>query len=245
MNAIRKITEVFLDIIWPPACPVCGDSIPRGQDICVPCATLLSAPVNRCILCGAELLDHSDQHTCDPLPAHTSCVIIASDYEDSQHAIHAFKYRSNTVVGEFLAERLAMAVSEHERADDISLVIPVPIHRARQRERGYNQAELPATSAAKMLDIPMRTDLLVRTRDTGPQVGLDAGGRRRNVSGAFEVSDAVIVAGLTILLVDDVITTGATMSECADVLLQAGAESVIAAAIARPRPSMRPESATV
>jgi ComF family protein len=117
------------------------------------------------------------------------------------------------------------------------MVIPVPLHASRRRERGYNQAELLARAFASMQGLPVRTDVLMRVRATEAQTHLSQAERRRNVAGAFALSDpmaAKMIAGRRIMLVDDVTTTGSTLDAAAEPLRAAGAASVWGLAFARP-----------
>lgn len=137
--------------------------------------------------------------------------------------VYALKYRNVRAS----APRLAELMSAHlmERSGTADIIAPVPLHLTRERERGYNQSELLAREISKSTSIAMATDVLARTRNTPPQVSMSTPDeRRQNVIGAFEcVGD---VAGKRVLLVDDVVTTGATVAECSAQLRQAGAFSI-------------------
>ncbi len=113
------------------------------------------------------------------------------------------------------------------------MVIPVPLHRRRQRQRGYNQSELLARSAARVLRFPLYPDGLKRKRETLPQSGLTDRQRMENVQAAFEIGSGLPVQGRQILLVDDILTTGATLNACARVLLASGAAGVDVLTLAR------------
>lgn len=119
------------------------------------------------------------------------------------------------------------------------LLLPVPLHRTRQRSRGYNQAQLLAEQLAKLTRVPLAARNCVRVRDTKPQTGLRGAERRKNVRGAFAVNKPEQVKGASILLIDDVLTTGATLDACAVALRRAGAETVRALTLARARPGAR------
>jgi len=141
--------------------------------------------------------------------------------------VHSLKYRSYTTVVERLAVPLMLGVIDAGSRFDA--VVPVPLHRSRLRRRGFNQAELLARGVARKINSPVSGTLQVvrRTRD---QVELSAAGRRANVSGAFRARGRV---GGKLLLIDDVYTTGATMSECAETLVRAGAREVHAVSLCR------------
>lgn len=146
-------------------------------------------------------------------------------------AIHAFKYEGMFAVAEPLATLLVDNWPAWEQA--IDLVIPIPLHPERERERGYNQSALLVRHLSRQLGLPRDEDVLWRTRHTTPQVGLSVEQRRRNVRGAF-AADSAGVAGKHLLLVDDVFTTGATLASAAGALLARGAQSVRGYCLARP-----------
>ncbi|MBI3933784.1 MAG: ComF family protein [Acidobacteria bacterium] len=133
-------------------------------------------------------------------------------------------------LGKFLADAL-----ERLNAGSLDLVLPVPLHRRRERQRGFNQAGLLAERVGKLCDIRRGGKDCVRVRDTPPQTGLRGAARRRNVKGAFAVPHPERIHGLRILLVDDVLTTGATADACARALKQAGAQGVWVLTLARAR----------
>jgi ComF family protein len=160
------------------------------------------------------------------------------EYRDGVRGlIHLLKYERVIPVARPLGGMLAQAIAEllADCRGSMPLLIPVPLHKSRRRSRGFNQSELIARSAARRL--PQRLELvcgaLVRQRDTVSQVGLSREERIANVRGAFRVADAARVKSREIMLVDDVMTTGTTLSECARVLKHAGAERVWAATVAR------------
>jgi ComF family protein len=145
-------------------------------------------------------------------------------------AIHAFKYNGIAAAAGPLSGLMASAWGQWGLAADV--IVPVALHPTRERERGYNQATLLARQLSRQLELPLAEAGLERTRITRPQVGLSAGERLRNVSGAFR-ADADLVAGKAVLLVDDVCTTGATINAAAEALLASGASAVSAYCIAR------------
>lgn len=149
-----------------------------------------------------------------------------------RHLIHLLKYRGMEPLARPLAERLASLVPQ---AGTIDLIVPVPLHRRRRRHRGFNQSELLAAELGRLVRLPVDRRLLRRRRDTETQTGLTHRQRRLNVQGAFEVRRPERVAGKTIALVDDVITTGATAAACALTLRRAGAARVVVLALARAR----------
>ena len=149
--------------------------------------------------------------------------------------IHLLKYEHATPVAAPLGKMLARASGELVDASATPVVIPVPLHRRRRRSRGFNQSELIARAAVKHLPrkLEVLTGALIRQRDTVSQVGLSREERIENVRDAFCVAQPSPIQGRDILLVDDVMTTGTTLSECARVLKQAGAKRVWAVTVAR------------
>ena len=153
--------------------------------------------------------------------------------------IHLLKYEqvrpAANVLGRMLAEVIVGLSQSFKEAR--LLVVPVPLHARKLRQRGYNQAELIACAAMKLKpageQLTIKTGILARLRETKSQIGLTRHQRRENMRGAFRVVEPVLVQGREILLVDDVFTTGTTVSECARVLRRAGAARVWAATVAR------------
>ena len=147
--------------------------------------------------------------------------------------LHQFKYGRATWLCEDLADLLHGCVLAHYASEEVDIVVPVPLHGQKQRDRGYNQAALLAAALAPRLGRPCAGDVLARTRATPTQTRLRAGQRRTNVRNAFAVRGPEWVRGRTALLVDDVMTTGATLSEVAATLKRAGAWRVWGATVAR------------
>ncbi len=151
--------------------------------------------------------------------------------------VHLMKYEQVLPLAPVLGRMLASSIEEilPGCGDTLPLVVPVPLHKSKQSERGFNQAELIARVAVRHLPLPVEvaTGVLVRQRETISQVGLSREERIANMRDAFRVREKRHVQGRTVIVVDDVMTTGTTLSECARVLKQAGAERVWAATVAR------------
>jgi len=149
-------------------------------------------------------------------------------------AIHQFKYEGLRSLAAPLGQLMSRAWSELVPVDGLDAIVPVPLHPARQRERGYNQASLLARELSRSLHCPVVEDELVRVKATTPQIDLSAEQRRANVQGAFRCTKGSL-AGKRVLLVDDVCTTGATLEAAAAALYQAGVVSVWSFTLARAR----------
>jgi len=213
-----------------------------------------------CRICG-EALDLEGVRYAGQYPAEglvcTSCRMVAPEFEravayavyqeEVREMVHLLKYQQMRPVAKPLGRMLARAIEtlEIESLGEEILIVAVPLFRAKERERGYNQAELLANAALVELQksLPLwklRTEhnILRRVRDTESQFTLTPSGRRRNLRGAFAVDRGEVVVNRGILLVDDIYTTGATARECARVLRRAGAAKVWVATVARAQREM-------
>lgn len=222
------MARTFWDWLFPPHCAACGA---RGAWLCATCLGALPRIVPPfCPHCGEPQrqagLCLRCRENASSLEGMRSLGLYAGPL---QRAIWALKYEGLRVLAEPLAVLLADYCGEHPLPAD--LIIPVPLHRRRERRRGYNQSALLGRALAGRLGLPYRPDLLVRLRDTPPQVGKSQEERRRNMEGAFAAGKAPV--GARILLVDDVLTTGATLEACAAPLKAAGAASVWGLTLAR------------
>lgn len=148
-------------------------------------------------------------------------------------AIHDLKYRGVIAAGAILGNLLASCVRVSLPVEEYDRILPVPLHRKRLRERGFNQSLLLAEVLAREFSLTLDFQSLRRRVHTSPQIGLGKGERSVNVRNAFEVVRKAEIEGSRILLVDDVYTTGSTVGECARVLLEGGARSVSVATLAR------------
>lgn len=145
--------------------------------------------------------------------------------EPVSQAVYRFKYKNKRYYGRIFAAEMAKSCGSHVRRWGIEEIIPVPLHPARKRARGYNQADILAEELGRILDIPVNRKVLYRVRNTKPQKNLDNMQRTRNLKGAFAVSKQQGVKK-AVLLVDDIYTTGSTIHKAAYMLKLAGAEKV-------------------
>lgn len=145
--------------------------------------------------------------------------------------IHQFKYREKKYLAVPLSKLLVDFAQRHLKEEKFDYVVPIPLYRARQKKRGYNQAELLAQVLGGAINKPVLINLIERRKKTRPQFGLNKDERFENLSGAFEISESgkeivPTIAGKTVLLIDDLATTGATLDECAKVLKTVGVSEV-------------------
>lgn len=217
-----RLVGRIVDFVLPPSCPGCGR---EGRPICDAC---WRAFVSREAVAAGVAIGLPAE-----LPAPLLQLEWAAPYEGPvRAALHALKYGGETR----LAEPLGLAVARRWAAAGAGgdVLVPVPIHAARRRERGYDQAELLAVAAGRALGL-VSASALERVRTTTPQFELGRRERAANVAGAFRVVDPGFVAGRWVILVDDVVTTGATLAACARALLGGGAAAVSAVTVARER----------
>lgn len=232
-----SLTELA-GVVLPPCCPLCKEeSVPRPGSFCPTCsAGIRTVESPRCPRCALPYTgDTPHDHLCEEClrrkPPYER-VLAGAHYEGPlREAIHRFKYRGviglEQALASFVCERFAGEIRDFSP----DLLIPVPLHVSRLRQRTYNQALLLARRLGQRLSIPTEGRLLQRTRATDSQQQLSARGRRANLRGAFAGSGEL--AQRRLLLIDDVMTTGATVEECSRELLRCGAESVLVVVLAR------------
>ncbi len=229
---LRLLARMF----FPSVCPVCLSLAPVcGQDLCAPCGELLKELSNpRCPGCGGSL-DTALAVCADCLRADTrpwqAAVSVFPFRGPARELIHRFKYSGHTYLAPVLASRMAGSWRAHG-AGDPDVIVPVPLHWRKRLRRGYNQALLLALHLSDALGVPMRR-LIRRKRWTTQQAMLDFSARQANMGGVFSLCRGTDPSGLHILLVDDVLTTGATLSSAAQNLMQSNASAVSVITAAR------------
>ncbi len=222
------MVQLPVDFIYPPLCLLCGTYLQAGAVlICGECFRRLP---------WLEDPDIPSQFLRTPLskPLHFDRAIALFDYQDSIGTlIHFFKYSGGRALAQPFGEALGEAL--RDGAYEARAIIPVPLHPGRRRERGYNQSELLARAMAARAGMALWPAALHRVVATPPQARMGRQKRLRNLRGAFVAPDPEALRAGRFVLVDDVLTTGHTLDECARVLLENGAAGVIAATIARVR----------
>ena len=228
-----------LNALLPPRCLACGILVEQAGALCGDCwesVDFLGPPL--CACCGVpfdyDLGDDAICGQCSREPPPLDRIRAVMVYGDtSRRLVAGFKYRDRTEGGPAYARWMARAGAE--LLGQSELILPVPLHWTRLFTRRYNQSALLAQGLGRAADRPVAMTLLRRTRRTPPQVRLSGAARQRNVTGAFAVrpDKAHAVEGRHLLLVDDVLTTGATLSACAKALRRAGAAAVDALVLAR------------
>jgi len=228
------VANAFMDILFPPLCPLCASAIlERNDGLCRACGERFALRLIReplCLICGAPFRNASGGgHACGSCIKTPPSFIRARSlyaYEgEVRKAVHELKYRWGAMLGPALGRVMAHAVTRMEFTAD--MVVPVPLHKNKIKKRGFNQSVILARHLARALSWKLDITNLVRSRPTLSQVGLASGQRRKNVAGAFDVKDAELFRYRSVLLVDDVFTTGATVGECSRVLKKAGARVAV------------------
>lgn len=233
----RATARLMLDALLPPQCLACHTIVDSPGNLCAACFSRftfitpphcercglpLETPVIEDVVCGACLKD-------PPTYAHARAAFVYN--ADSRRLVLKLKHGDRTDAAAHLARWLHRAGNELIARCDV--IVPVPLHRWRFLMRTYNQASLLANKVGVLADKPVCADALVRIKRTSSQGGLDRVARRRNVAKAFTVNRPAAVTGRRVLLIDDVLTTGATANACATMLLKAGAAAVDVLVLAR------------
>lgn len=221
-----------LDFIYPQRCPVCQTALSSGRELmCQNCMfkfrekKRLLGPY--CPSCKRQLPSLSDGCECEESDPALEALFSLGVYDEEMKAlIENFKYKRKRRLGSFLSELLSESLLDSAKLPRADFIVAVPLHKRKLRERGFNQSKIIASQLSEKLGIPALSDSVIRKRNTRTQTGLSREERRKNVKDAFKLTGKVDLKGRRLLLVDDVLTTGATMSECARTLKSAGAERI-------------------
>jgi len=231
-SALSYLGREAVRIVLPSWCVVCGEELPwdaRVASCCVSCwGTLPKITQTKCVSCALPLPGnlHCIECLADPLPVDW-CEAWGAYRGALEKLLQALKFEHH----DFLDDALASLLEETLRDREFDVIAGVPMHAAKERKRGYNQAELLARALSRRIEIQCDMTLLTRRRDRGTQSSLPKRDRAANVRGAFAASSRV--KGKSILIVDDICTTGETLRACAAALTAAGAARVCAVAVAK------------
>lgn len=228
---LRTLLSDCLALFFPQACLACQEPLAAGE-------------THLCTTCRVEL-PYTDYHRLPPdqnplsrrfwgrLPVqHVLSYLRFLRHGRTQQLLHQLKYRGQRHVGHTLGCLYGAELAEAGLAREFEVVVPVPLHPRKLARRGYNQAEAFGSGLAEMLRCPSRAHALRRTTHTDSQTRKSRAERWQNVAAVFEVAEPAAVAGRHVLLVDDVLTTGATLEACGNALLAAGARAVSIATVA-------------
>lgn len=227
--------QTILDIIYPVRCPVCGEIvIPKGDRICPSCiAKIPYVKEPRCMKCSKplELEEKEYCSDCERKQYHFDKGLSVWVYNDEmRQSIANFKYHSKKEYAKFYVNEMVRLYDKMIMKLAPDVVVPVPVHRSKYLERGYNQADILAKGIGKALGLPVMSHLLIRNRKTLPQKKLSNKERLRNLQEAFRFDQKELIRNhvkiTKVLLVDDIYTTGSTIEACTNVLKANGIEQV-------------------
>lgn len=217
---VKKWFSKLMDCFYPPHCVFCGKVISSGKQVCNQCIHEIK-PINsvkriKLVNCGKTI----------------SCVVPYAYQNHVKNSIIQFKFHNKRKFSEYYAEKMAELIMSSYKALHIDVVTSVPISNDRLKIRGYNQSELIAVELVKLLNLQYKP-LLIKKAENKEQHKLSMREREKNVKGVYQAINLNLIQGKTILVIDDIVTTGATLSECAKELFQANAKEVFCAAVAQ------------
>lgn len=215
-NICNRIRELF-QLFFPETCDVCGNALRQGEHIlCTTC--LLDIP--------QIYLHNKENNPTEKMFVGQIPFVRATSFFNYQkqsnfaHLIHKLKYQNRDDIGIFLGEMFGVELQKSGFLDDIDGIVPIPLHPKRQRKRGYNQSFMLAQGIAKITNIAVYDSAVIRAINTKTQTKKNKNERVQNVKEIFQVVDAELLANKHILILDDVITTGATCVSCAETILK-------------------------
>jgi ComF family protein len=237
--------RAMVDLLYPPGCMICRRALmPEEKTLCLMCRARLSpAPAWQCKLCGATGGGEPPEpgracHLCPSLDAsYQGAFAVTGYFAESARAVHLFKYERRLELGRVMAElmRERLTPSLQKMGRRLDCIVPVPLHWARRMQRGFNQSHMLARALAESSGLAYAPRLLRRVRYTRRQALIPHERRAANIEGAFALCGKPELRNKGVLLVDDVVTTGVTINECAKVLKHAGVREVWVACFARAR----------
>jgi len=246
LSGTATISRGLFAALFPSDCRLCGAPLANISrlPVCTACILAMN-PISgqTCDICGERLpglqrlSDLQACSACQNTRPHFARATAYGAYQDElRELVHLLKYDRVLPATGVLGGMLAEAIDKLDVGSETLLVVPIPLHVSKRRQRGFNQSELIARAALKKsgrANFQLSTHALVRERPTVSQIGLTRPQRAENIRGAFEAAHPGRVVGRSVLLVDDVLTTGTTASDCARVLRKAGAKTVLVATVAR------------
>jgi len=222
---MKRALRRFLDALFPPRCGLCAKPAALDSEgVCGRCRAALSGLSAKSVRLNRSLLGECRIDEAAAIYAYR---------EPVKGAIHRLKFYGSKRAGLCLGACMARAVDPGILAG-VDFVTAVPVTKRRRKTLGYNHAEVLAGQFCRLLDLPCRFDVLVKVVDNTSQSQLDAGKRPANVRGAYAVAQGAELSGKCVLLIDDVLTTGSTLNECAAALKEAGARRVVCLTVAHP-----------
>lgn len=229
LNPLKQFFNCIIDFIYPKICPLCAMKIEENGQFCPQCMDRLVDSMTVTVNRGKQ----DFQHLVGEI--HFDEVLICWNYTtDMEKLLHMVKYQRGKRLGRLLGIKAGEALKKYFEGWNDSVMVPVPLHKIRHRERGYNQSEILSQGLAEHIPLTIESKILVRHRKTLSQTLLPIQERQKNVEGAFNVIEPNFFKGKRVLLVDDVCTSGSTLNSCAYSLKNAGVEGIVCVALARP-----------
>lgn len=229
MAYIQK-NYLIKNLLFPPRCPGCETIVSEPGRVCDVCREKLPYIKGaRCLCCSQPVNDEITEYCNDCKKVRHQFIAGCAvwDYDDMMaHSIANYKYHDKKEYALFYANEMIRLHGDWIRKTETEALLPVPIHKRKKRERGYNQAQILAELIGNKMGIPVYTNALLRKRYTNPQKGFSRMERVKNLEDAFEVREECLNGVRKITLIDDIYTTGATMDACASVLKDAGIQEV-------------------
>lgn len=224
----KKIYDAILDFIFPRRCPVCDGVVKYGSFICRECRPLLiKVKEPRCYTCGRSLKNSDYEYCIDCQNKHHKYDkgLALYEYNSVCNSIYKFKYKERAEYGDYFSREMALSFKSEIKKWNADAIIPVPLHKRKQRARGYNQAAILAKSLSDYLNIPYFPQIVIRKRNTLPLKELDPESRQINLENAFIIRlDGVKLN--RVIIVDDIYTTGTTIDEIAGLLKKNNVQKV-------------------
>ena len=218
----------MLDFFLPRFCISCANKLGNEERfICNPCFSKIELTTSIRI---QEEFNRKFLH--DKFVSNFYSAFVFHDNSAIQKLIHSLKYEQNYLLGIFLGKKTGQILNDFITKLNVDLIIPIPLHHLRKAERGFNQSQEISKGLSKELNISIKNNILSRTKFTKTQTKFTLIERKLNIEGAFKLKHKKEISGKKIILVDDVITTGATTSECAKLLVENGADKVYAISVA-------------
>lgn len=214
---IQNLIRDFTNLLYPQLCPACDAPLHNSEkEICIKCEYDLPF---------TDFHVHQDNPLAKQfwgrVPLHSAMALLYFQQGNkTQNLMHQIKYKNQPQVGFLLGEMIGKRLIAGAGHKDIDYIVPVPIHQKRQRARGYNQSEYIANGIAEVLKVPVKTKVLIKYKETKSQTKHERFKRFENLEDVFMVLQPNLITGKNILLVDDVITTGATLEACATIINQ-------------------------
>lgn len=226
-NEGNRIFQSIVRLFYPPLCVVCKEALVRGEKyLCSPCLAdfPLADPAYQSV--DIRLLIEDEVVDVGSLYA----LFYYNKYNDYKNLVYAVKYRSGKELCVYLGRMLGGKIGDRS---GVHAIVPIPLHPKREKRRGYNQARQIALGMAEAMKVPLWDDIVCRVQDNASQTGKSAGERQKNVENIFRLKKTDVLYGKHLLVVDDVITTGATIKSCIRTLAEAGHVRFSLACLAR------------